>query len=102
MGSREGFLTEGQREMLRIATENAEVISTLSSATSPNDTGLRSSSRTSFVLSEHHHVKAPNGGQSAAAGGVAVRHVRRSHSGKSIRVKKGKALKKIMMVNHDS
>ncbi|XP_022885348.1 uncharacterized protein LOC111401719 [Olea europaea var. sylvestris] len=88
MGSREGFLTEGQREMLRIATENAEVISTLSSATSPNDTGLRSSSRTSFVLSEHHHVKAPNGGQSAAAGGVAVRHVRRSHSGKSIRVKK--------------
>ncbi|CAI9753995.1 unnamed protein product [Fraxinus pennsylvanica] len=74
--------------MLRIATENAEIISSLSLAASPNDTGPRSPSRTSFVLSEHHHVKAPNGGQSAAAGGVAVRHVRRSHAGKSIRVKK--------------
>ncbi|KAL2492364.1 MA3 domain-containing protein [Abeliophyllum distichum] len=74
--------------MLRIATENAEVMSSLPLASSPKSTGPRSPSQTSFVLSENHHVKAPNGGQSAAAGGVAVRHVRRSHSGKSIRVKK--------------
>ncbi|XP_052176666.1 MA3 DOMAIN-CONTAINING TRANSLATION REGULATORY FACTOR 1-like [Diospyros lotus] len=73
MASNEGFLTEDQREMLKIATLNADVMS--SSPKSP-----------SSLLSEHH-IKVPAGGR-AATGGAAVRHVRRSHSGKLVRVKK--------------
>ncbi|KAM0982306.1 hypothetical protein ACFX2I_015199 [Malus domestica] len=73
MASSEGFLTNEQRETLKIASQNVEVLS--SSPKSP----------TSF-LSEHH-VKAPAGGKAPTAG-IAVRHVRRSHSGKFVRVKK--------------
>ncbi|CAA0820942.1 MA3 domain-containing protein [Striga hermonthica] len=88
MASGEGFLTEEQRETLMIASQNAEVMSSLQ-ASSPKSPGPKSPGRNSFMLSEHHHhVKAPSGGHSAAVGGVAVRHVRRSHSGKHIRVKK--------------
>lgn len=90
MASSEGFLTEDQREMLKTAAQNAEVMSSLSLSTSPKSPGPKSPSQTSFLLSEHHHVKAPGGGKSASAGGLAVRHVRRTHSGKLIRVKKGK------------
>lgn len=75
MASKEGFLTNEQRETLKIASQNVEILS--SSPKSP----------TSF-LSEHH-VKAPAGGKAPTAG-IAVRHVRRSHSGKFVRVKKGK------------
>ncbi|GER38470.1 MA3 domain-containing family protein [Striga asiatica] len=90
MASGEGFLTEEQRETLMIASQNAEVMSSLSQGSSPKSTGPKSPGRNPFMLSEHqHHVKAPGGGHSAAVGGVAVRHVRRSHSGKHIRVKKG-------------
>ncbi|KAL0417289.1 UNVERIFIED_CONTAM: ma3 domain-containing translation regulatory factor 1 [Sesamum latifolium] len=93
MASSEGFLTEEQREMLKIASQNAEVMSSLSLSSSPKSPGPRSPrpkspGQNSSVLSEHHHVKAPGGGHSAMVGGVAVRHVRRSHSGKLIRVKK--------------
>ncbi|KZV38806.1 programmed cell death protein 4 [Dorcoceras hygrometricum] len=80
MANSEGFLTDGQREMLKIASQNAEVMSSLSLPKSP--------CQNSSVLSEHPCVKVPGAGQSAAAGGTAVRHVRRSHSGKFIRVKK--------------
>ncbi|ONI08152.1 hypothetical protein PRUPE_5G160100 [Prunus persica] len=73
MASKEGFLTTEQRETLKIASQNVEILS--SSPKSP----------TSF-LSEHH-VKAPAGGKAPTAG-IAVRHVRRSHSGKFVRVKK--------------
>ncbi|XP_021807659.1 uncharacterized protein LOC110751494 isoform X1 [Prunus avium] len=73
MASKEGFLTNEQRETLKIASQNVEILS--SSPKSP----------TSF-LSEHH-VKAPAGGKAPTAG-IAVRHVRRSHSGKFVRVKK--------------
>lgn len=96
MASSEGFLTEEQREMLKIASQNAEVMSSLSLSSSPKSPGPKSPGQHSFLLSEHHHVKAPGGGHSAATGGVAIRHVRRSHSGKAIRVKKGKFLLKIM------
>ena len=75
MASGEGFLTDGQREILKIASQNAENLS--SSPKSP-----------SSLLSEHHHVKAPASGKGQTAG-IAVRHVRRSHSGKFVRVKKG-------------
>jgi len=75
MASNEGFLTEGQREMLKIASQNAENLS--SSPKSP-----------SALLADHHHIKAPAGGKAQTAG-IAVRHVRRSHSGKYGRAKKG-------------
>ncbi|KAL8457131.1 hypothetical protein ACS0TY_035102 [Phlomoides rotata] len=88
MASSEGFLTEEQREMLKIASQNAEVMSSLSLASSPKSPGPRSPRQSSSLLSEHHHVKAPGGGHSAAGGGVAGRHVRRSHSGKLGRAKK--------------
>ncbi|KHN14073.1 Programmed cell death protein 4 [Glycine soja] len=73
MASSEGFLTDGQRELLKIASQNAENLS--SSPKSP-----------SSLLSDHH-VKAPAGGKSQTSG-IAVRHVRRSHSGKYGKVKK--------------
>lgn len=76
MASSEGFLTNEQREMLKIASQNVEVLS------------LSPKSPTSF-LSEHH-VKAPAGGKAPTAA-IAARHVRRSHSGKLVRVKKGKS-----------
>lgn len=92
MASREGFLTEEQREMLKIASQNAEVMSSLSLASSPKSPGAKSPGQNSSLLFEHHHVKAPGGGHSTGGGGVAVRHVRRSHSGKLVRVKKGMRL----------
>ncbi|KAI5665018.1 hypothetical protein M9H77_24341 [Catharanthus roseus] len=79
MASGEGFLTEEQREMLKVATQNAEMFSSAPKSPSPKSP--------STLLSEHH-IKAPGGGKASAGGGIAVRHVRRSHSGKYIRVKK--------------
>ncbi|CAH9109855.1 unnamed protein product [Cuscuta epithymum] len=73
MASGEGFLTEEQREIMKIATQNAEVLS--------------SSPKSSSGLLSEHHVKVPVGGKASTAG-IAVRHVRRSHSGKYIKVKK--------------
>ncbi|WOK96587.1 hypothetical protein Cni_G05294 [Canna indica] len=67
---KEGFLTEEQRETLRIAAQNAEVLS--SSPRSP----------TKMALPE---IQTKGGGKAHAAGG---RHVRRTHSGKLVRVKK--------------
>lgn len=79
MASGEGFLTQEQREMLKIATQNAEILSSSPKSPSPKSP--------STLLAEHH-IRAPGGGK-ATVGGIAVRHVRRSHSGKHIRVKKG-------------
>lgn len=70
---REGFLTDEQREVLKTATQSTEVLS--SSPKSP-----------SWLMSEHQ-IKAP-AGERAPNVGIAVRHVRRSHSGKFVRVKK--------------
>lgn len=74
MASNEGFLTNEQREMMKIASHNAEFLS--SSPKSPPS-----------LLSEHQ-LKVPAAGKAPTAG-IAVRHVRRSHSGKFVRVKKG-------------
>lgn len=71
---REGFLTDEQREVLKTATQSTEILS--SSPKSP-----------SWLMSEHQ-IKAP-AGERAPNVGIAVRHVRRSHSGKYVRVKKG-------------
>ncbi|XP_072971390.1 MA3 DOMAIN-CONTAINING TRANSLATION REGULATORY FACTOR 1-like [Typha angustifolia] len=78
---KEGFLTDEQREVLKIAVQNAEVLS--SSPRSP----------TSLLLHEHLAKNAAAGGGRAPAvggggGGGGTRHVRRSHSGKFVRVKK--------------
>ncbi|KAK2648030.1 hypothetical protein Ddye_015519 [Dipteronia dyeriana] len=73
MASSEGFLTEEQREMLKLATQNAEILS--SSPKSP-----------SSLLSDHP-LKVPASGK-APNTGIAVRHVRRTHSGKLGRAKK--------------
>lgn len=90
MASNKGFLTGEQRNRMQIASQNAEVMSSLLFASSPKSPGPKSPGKNSSLLLEHHRVNASNGGHSAAAGGVAVRHVRRSHSGKLSRVKKGK------------
>ncbi|KAK1359634.1 putative initiation factor eIF-4 gamma, MA3, Armadillo-type fold protein [Heracleum sosnowskyi] len=73
MASSECFLTEEQREMLKIAAQSAEVLST--SPLSP-----------SKLMSEHF-VKATGGGKAGNAGNGS-RHVRRTHSGKLGRAKK--------------
>jgi hypothetical protein len=61
--------------MLKIASQNAEILS--SSPKSPS------------ALLADHHIKAPAGGGKAQTAGIAVRHVRRSHSGNYGRAKKG-------------
>ena len=71
---KEGFLTDEQREVFKIAAQNADVLS--SSPKSPR------------FLHSDHSVKLAGGGK-AGGGGNGVKHVRRSHSGKVVRVKKG-------------
>lgn len=77
MASSEGFLTDEQREMLKIACQNVEILSS-----SPNSP--------SSLLSDHQ-LKVPVAGKAPTAG-IAIRHVRRSYSGKSWRVKKGECI----------
>lgn len=79
MESSEGFLTEQQREMLDIAPVNVEVLSSSPKSPTLKSPGAKSSS----ILLSDLHVKA-----SGSGAGIAVRHVRRTHSGKHIRVKK--------------
>ncbi|GAB2289432.1 Peptide chain release factor 1, mitochondrial [Dionaea muscipula] len=82
MASKEGFLTDEQKEKLKIAAQNVEILSSSpKSLSSPRS--LSSSPKNGLFLSENHG-RAPGGGK----GGVAVKHVRRSHSGKFIKVKK--------------
>lgn len=83
MASSEGFLTEEQRQKLKIASQNVE------------SWGLSSSPKSPTYLLSEYSIKAPpagggggGGGGKAASAGIAVKHVRRSHSGKCVRVKK--------------
>lgn len=86
--SKEGFLTEEQREIMKIASLNVEnSIPAPSKILSSSPKGLASSPKlTSSNLSDHH---ARGGGGGGGYKAPAVRNVRRSHSGKFIRVKKG-------------
>ncbi|GAA0163670.1 translation factor [Lithospermum erythrorhizon] len=78
MASSEGFLNEEQRERMKVATDYAaEVLSSSPNSPSPTSSGL---------LAEHF-PKAPGGAKGPSAG-VPARHVRRTHSGKLVRVKK--------------
>lgn len=76
MASNEGFLTDEQREMMKVAAENA----------------VTSQKPHSSLLSEHLSKPSATGGGGKAYGGGsnAVKH-RRSHAGKSVRAKKGKS-----------
>jgi hypothetical protein len=85
-----GFLTQQQREQLRVAVQNAETLS-LASPRSP--TG----GTTSALLQQYEQQQQERRAAAAAAraggggggGGAPVRHVRRSHSGKAVKLKKG-------------
>lgn len=84
-----GFLTQQQREQLRVAVQNAETLS-LTSPRSP--TG----GTTSALLQQYEQQQQERRAAAAAAraggggggGGAPVRHVRRSHSGKAVKLKK--------------
>ncbi|KMS97238.1 hypothetical protein BVRB_7g176860 [Beta vulgaris subsp. vulgaris] len=78
---KEGLLTEQQREMMKIASMNIEnSVPASSKLLSSSPKGLSSSPKSTSFL----------GGGGGGGGGKApsVKHVRRSHSGKVIRVKK--------------
>ena len=64
----DGFLTDDQRAVMKIAAQNADVIS--------------SSPRPTSTMLAEHHLK-------GNAKGNNVKHIRRAHSGKVVRVKKG-------------
>ncbi|KAL1203971.1 MA3 DOMAIN-CONTAINING TRANSLATION REGULATORY FACTOR 1 [Cardamine amara subsp. amara] len=72
MASSEGILTDGQWKKLELATQNADSLS---------------SSPKSHPLFADLNIKSPTGGKGPVAG-IPFRHVRRTHSGKHIRVKK--------------
>ncbi|VVB17855.1 unnamed protein product [Arabis nemorensis] len=72
MATDEGILTEGQWKKLELATQNAENLS---------------SSPKSHPLFADLNIKSPTGRKGPVAG-IPFRHVRRTHSGKHIRVKK--------------
>lgn len=73
----EGFLTDEQREMLKVATETAE--------------NLPPSQNPHSVLHTALHLPKASAAGKASAGSNAVKH-RRSHAGRSIRSKKGDLL----------
>jgi len=90
-----GFLTQDQREKLRIAVQNAETLS-LASPRSPTG-GSASALLQQYeqqMLEQKRAAAAgagAGGGRGGGGGGGGPRHVRRAHSGKAIKVKKGEA-----------
>jgi hypothetical protein len=100
-----GFLTQDQREKLRIAVQNAETLS-LASPRSPTggSTSALLQQYEQQMLEQKRAAAAAaaaagwggggggGGGGGAGGGGGGPRHVRRSHSGKTIKVKKGEAV----------
>ncbi|KAJ6812278.1 uncharacterized protein M6B38_306105 [Iris pallida] len=75
----EGFLTEYQRGVLKLATESATAAEAAVLSSSPK------SPTPAFHAAGEHHIRA-----AARAGSGAGRHVRRTHSGKLGRAKKGR------------
>ena len=86
-----GFLTQDQREKLRIAVQNAETLS-LASPRSPTG-GSASALLQQYEqqMLEQKRAAAAGRGGGGGGGGGGPRHVRRTHSGKTIKVKKGEA-----------
>ncbi|KAL8141996.1 hypothetical protein V2J09_015028 [Rumex salicifolius] len=90
MASKEGFLTEEQREKMKVASLTVDSLSS-STKTFPNlasPRSLSSSPRSSNMFPAESYAKAPGGGGGGGGKAGVARHVRRSHSGKLIRVKK--------------
>ncbi|AQK78411.1 Programmed cell death protein 4 [Zea mays] len=84
-----GFLTQDQREKLRIAVQNAETQS-LASPRSPTG-GTTSALLQQYelqMLEQKRAAAAAAAARGGGGGGGGPRHVRRSHSGKAIKVKK--------------
>jgi hypothetical protein len=81
-----GFLTQQQREQLRVAVQNAETLS-LASPRSP--TGGTTSALLQQYEQQQQERRAAAAAARAGGGGAPVRHVRRSHSGKAVKLKKG-------------
>jgi len=83
-----GFLTQDQREKLRIAVQNAETLS-LASPRSPTG-GSASALLQQYEqqMLEQKRAAAAGRGGGGGGGGGGPRHVRRTHSGKTIKVKK--------------
>ncbi|RLM60644.1 uncharacterized protein C2845_PM14G01450 [Panicum miliaceum] len=81
-----GFLTQDQREKLRIAVQNAETLS-LASPRSPTG-GSASALLQQYEQQMLEQKRAAAASAAAGRGGGGPRHVRRAHSGKTIKVKK--------------
>lgn len=77
MASNEGFLTDEQREMMKVATENH------STSQKPHSSLL-----SEYLSKPSAAATATAGGKAYGGGSNAVKH-RRSHAGKSVRAKKG-------------
>lgn len=73
----EGFLTDEQREMMKVATQTAD--------------NLPPSQKPHSILLTNHHLSKPSAAGKASGGSNAVKH-RKSHAGRSIRSKKGELL----------
>jgi hypothetical protein len=88
-----GFLTQQQREQLRVAVQNAETLS-LASPRSPTG-GTTSALLQQYELQQQERraaaAAARAGGGGGGGGAAPVRHARRSHSGKAVKLKKGEA-----------
>uniref|UniRef100_A0A8R7V2Y5 MI domain-containing protein n=1 Tax=Triticum urartu TaxID=4572 RepID=A0A8R7V2Y5_TRIUA len=80
-----GFLTQEQREKLRIAVQNAETLS-LTSPRSP--TGTTTSALLQQYELHQQQVRAAAAAARGGGGGAGARHARRSHSGKAVKLKK--------------
>lgn len=84
MASKEGFLTEEQRETLKIASLNVENTAPVPPKSLVSPKSLSSSPKSTSTLLSDHHPKGHGGG----GGKANAMKPRRSHSGKIIRVKK--------------
>lgn len=84
---KDGFLTEEQREVMKIAVQKAEVKSALTLSSSPK-------SLSGMMMMPEQPMKSPSSARVPAFGGGVggAKHVRRSHSGKVVRVKKGNSV----------
>jgi hypothetical protein len=80
-----GFLTQDQREKLRVAVQNAETLSLASPRSPAGGTTSTLLQQYELQLEQKRAAAAARGG----GGGGGTRHVRRSHSGKTIKLKKG-------------
>ncbi|KAL9235587.1 hypothetical protein vseg_010333 [Gypsophila vaccaria] len=83
MASKEGFLTEEQREVMKMATLTVE-----KSAPVPSKSLSSSPKGASTLLGDNHGKCGGGGGGGGGGKAPSLKHARRTHSGKNIKVKK--------------